>query len=661
MKKNLIKLFNDTSGGVVEWVIILGLIGAIVSSMFPGLIMKFVEWDAVTTSEIRYGLGAHDDYSLHYKPLDYASRTMYPLEVDIVMMPTPDSYDTEIPITDSDLIRFAWNGKGGSGFYELVNVTGYNYYDEREGILGSPGQIFPHDSTLPTCGGLSTSACYNPTEDATYYTVTYTIRDKETGGTATDSIRLKTVKAAKVDLFAYKQDGTFMPHPYLTGQRVRFGVEPTQNSGPYTSYVCDWSIGDYAGNSDCSPGTMLYIDEPTTMTVKVKACPNPLEDPSDCEVINKTFQFYNPIVTDLMVDPEIAVFEPGGQMRFGVNTPTGGSGQISIRSWTDYSLGYLGREYDKYGSYQTYNNGSFTVIAEVCDDVVKDYCVYPEYSFNVSRPPNTPLITAVDTGQFIGGNHIIRFSAFAEDPDGDPVTYEWGYQPNQTGAFTTMPWYGTPTANFSSGDASFSGGLHTVRVRACDPFGLCSDWVTFDFNTQDVMKTIFETWVNYPNDSGKWRYVEAGKYIQSTENVGWTGFWNPDYKVLTNYRLNFDMAVLDLDNWEDNDSIGMTFRMQDENNFYFLAIDRGGYIGPGLFKKVNGTQTELVNLNGWNWSFDNYENITIEVNGNNIKVWRGNVLKVDINDNTFSSGAYGPWTASQAYGTFKNLRLEFIE
>lgn len=72
---------------------------------------------------------------------------------------------------------------------------------------------------------------------------------------------------------------------------------------------------------------------------------------------------------------------------------------------------------------------------------------------------------------------------------------------------------------------------------------------TIDIET----KTIYDSWVNYPSASFGWGY-NAGwiynseqDYMNTTQNVGWTGFYNPDINNLTTGMFSFKMKNLNHD------------------------------------------------------------------------------------------------------------------
>ena len=100
--------------------------------------------------------------------------------------------------------------------------------------------------------------------------------------------------------------------------------------------------------------------------------------------------------------------------------------------------------------------------------------------------------------------------------------------------------------------------------------------------TQSVIKTdsqrIFNEWVSYPDKSfgyaydARWIYNSVEDYINTTDNVGWTGFYNPDITDFSTGEFSFDMLSED---WYPS---GFTWGMQksgtDDNPVYsFYAYE----------------------------------------------------------------------------------------
>ena len=203
----------------------------------------------------------------------------------------------------------------------------------------------------------------------------------------------------------------------------------------------------------------------------------------------------------------------------------------------------------------------------------------------------------------------------------------------------------------------------------CDAKGACAATSkTFSVLIEPLASQI-QRWTNYIKTggaSGEWKYNESTQEMYSTKNVGWTGFWNPSDVGLKNYIISYKMGVVPTN---DDDALGMTFRMKDLNNFYLLSIDQRGSNGgvggyhSGLYKFTNGSKKTLVDLSQIKWVGNTFDSYKIEVDGKRIKIWHKGDLVVDYVDNTSPhlTGGWGPFTISQANARFKDIDFSIIE
>jgi len=249
----------------------------------------------------------------------------------------------------------------------------------------------------------------------------------------------------------------------------------------------------------------------------------------------------------------------------------------------------------------------------------------------------------------------------AYDPLG-PFTCEWkGY----TG-------YSGSSCN-PNVKATYSLGKHDISVRICDARGACTKTSrTFEVITEPLASQIQRDWENYikpgfGNEPGEWKYDATQQRIYSTKNVGWTGFWNPNDTNLENYELEFDMGVSPNN---DDDALGIAFRMKDLNNMYILSIDRYYDVGngvagfhSGLYKRVGSTQTRIADLKSISWKPNEYAHYKIKVEDDTITIWKDGSKIVDYTDKSspILKGAWGPFSISQANANFKNLSFQTIK
>ncbi|MBQ7522552.1 MAG: PT domain-containing protein [Clostridia bacterium] len=92
------------------------------------------------------------------------------------------------------------------------------------------------------------------------------------------------------------------------------------------------------------------------------------------------------------------------------------------------------------------------------------------------------------------------------------------------------------------------------------------------------VKTIYDSWINYPSESfgyaynAGWKYDSEHNWINTTQNVGWTGFYNPAIDNLTTGQFAFKMKN---DNF---DPCGFTWGMRtggtdDDPEYSFYAYE----------------------------------------------------------------------------------------
>lgn len=103
--------------------------------------------------------------------------------------------------------------------------------------------------------------------------------------------------------------------------------------------------------------------------------------------------------------------------------------------------------------------------------------------------------------------------------------------------------------------------------------------------------------------------------------------------------------------------IGLTFRYQDNDNYYFAAFEGpdGGSYKLILKKKVDGTLSTLDNT-GFTFDLSNDPKLRVEVGGSNIKVYVDDNKKLENDDSTLSDGSYGPIVKGMLGAKLANLK-----
>ena len=125
------------------------------------------------------------------------------------------------------------------------------------------------------------------------------------------------------------------------------------------------------------------------------------------------------------------------------------------------------------------------------------------------------------------------------------------------------------------------------------------------------------------------------------------------------YSFNVDAMA------NDNDVVGITFRVEDSDSFYVFQQTFGdGNWNLRLRFYDNGSSSTLASIDNYGSnpgqvnSETTWYNFKVEVSGTNIKAYLDNVLKFDINDATFSEGTVGLWLSSSGGTDFDNVLVQ---
>jgi hypothetical protein len=127
----------------------------------------------------------------------------------------------------------------------------------------------------------------------------------------------------------------------------------------------------------------------------------------------------------------------------------------------------------------------------------------------------------------------------------------------------------------------------------------------------------------------------------------------------TDYSFNVDAMA------NDNDVVGITFRVEDSDSFYVLDQRFGdGNWNLRLRLNNNGSWSTLASVanTGANPGQVNSEttwyNFKVELSGTNIKAYIDDVLKFDIDDSTVSGGTVGLWLEYSGGSDFDNALVQ---
>lgn len=211
------------------------------------------------------------------------------------------------------------------------------------------------------------------------------------------------------------------------------------------------------------------------------------------------------------------------------------------------------------------------------------------------------------------------------------------------------------------------------------------------------MKKVFESWVNYPGESygeaysAGWTYDAEKDYMSTTENVGWTGFYNPDITEFTSGIFGFSMKDYNFDpcgfawgiqvSGTEEDPI-YSFYAYEECEYsdkwsvayieeWHPAKDTKCHRGPlyhGTIDAADGQYSHSGTTGGVGFATGtvlaygdlddslNYEfhNVVIEVEEDNVKIYTNGELLTTV-EAKVQSGSFGPFATSNPAAYFSNM------
>ncbi len=96
--------------------------------------------------------------------------------------------------------------------------------------------------------------------------------------------------------------------------------------------------------------------------------------------------------------------------------------------------------------------------------------------------------------------------------------------------------------------------LTAITMAVSTPVFTFADADVVDVGTVDIeMKIVYDSWINYPDAkfgtayNAGWSYNAEEEYMNTTQNVGWTGFYNPEITNFTEGKISFDMKNANFD------------------------------------------------------------------------------------------------------------------
>lgn len=203
----------------------------------------------------------------------------------------------------------------------------------------------------------------------------------------------------------------------------------------------------------------------------------------------------------------------------------------------------------------------------------------------------------------------------------------------------------------------------TQEITAAEPLpqatsqtvsGVLSQEETFGLITFAEGERFNEDW-QQTSEGVVWRVIGDGSYTitHRISDLAATSLFNPDRYRYRDVQITMD-AVLTEDS-PSNGAYGIVFRYQDPDNYNVFAVDGEGRFS--LWTRENGEWRELRNAEE-NWtpttaalSRGETNKLTIIVFRNLLVGYINSQLVVRLQEDTFSDGAIGIYTASPAAGT----------
>ena len=176
---------------------------------------------------------------------------------------------------------------------------------------------------------------------------------------------------------------------------------------------------------------------------------------------------------------------------------------------SDYFKGSLG---NNGGTVHVDVSGSYTLTATITDELDRAFTAAQTITVT-NTAPTKPTLTANVTRTYSNGKFLVNLTVASIDPDGDPITYEFGGK---------------------AADNYYALGTHMVKVRAKDGFDGVSDWTaaTFTISNAAPSKPTINASVT--------RTVKSGKFlvnlsVSSTDPDGDTVSYEYQNKAADNY------------------------------------------------------------------------------------------------------------------------------
>lgn len=417
MQKWITKWMKETSGGVLEYLILLAMIGAVAAAISFRLYDQGWIIEEIAFNQYGVALGENEAQPISYE------KVMQPLGNPIItMLPSVPPYTT------SSGVKLAAVAYGGKPPYRFV----WDNYEggKEDGSVGTP-RYYAQGS----------------------HDVAVTVIDAE-GNERSNSLRLTIGKGLDALVQPKNEDGEDLEAPYVLDVPIRFDAIPENHSGAYT---CVWA-GDYIGNSDCTGVTEVYTED-RVVDVSVKLC----DSTSQCVQKEKSFVIGDAPLQGKIISEAGTAITTSTYNRLKAEV-SGGSGMYTVE-WENYPSGAEG--VGSYGDEIQYPSGEQVVKAKICDVNKPELgCIEPSITLQVTEAPPVYMpvdvqITLAPSRTTLFANEDVRLKATATGGRGEK-NIEWsGYG---EGSSLSGEWGGVER---------YSAGPKVITARACDEAGEC--------------------------------------------------------------------------------------------------------------------------------------------------------------------------------------------
>ena len=229
-----------------------------------------------------------------------------------------------------------------------------------------------------------------------------------------------------------------------------------------------------------------------------------------------------------------------------------------------------------------------------------------------------------------------------------------------------------------------------------------ADSISVDTSTDINVKTIYEKWVSYPDSSlgsaynAGWKYNEENDYINTTQNVGWTGFYNPAIDNLTTGTFAFKMRDSDSDPcgfaWgitkegTDEDPVYSFYAYEECHHSKYWSVayisewhpakNTSEHRGPLYHGTIDAADSQYDHagkdangvgfaegkvlaygtLDGFGVNHSEFHKVLIDIKEEEVSISVNDKELATVETET-QAGSFGPFATSNPYAYFKNLKM----